>query len=71
VEWVLRERPRVKDGVRALRRFRTGKRPAPADAHRLAEEILRLLDDYATRHPDTTPETERAALRMVRWAVDG
>jgi hypothetical protein len=50
VRWVLEYRPRTKEAVAEIRRFRTGK-SNPPDTRELADEIVRAVDDYATRHP--------------------
>jgi hypothetical protein len=64
VRWVLEYRPKTKEAVAEIRRFRTGK-SNPPDARELAEEVVRAVDDYATRHPGITPGQALEALRLA------
>lgn len=64
VRWVLEYRPRTKEAVAEIRRFRTGK-SNPPDTRELAGEVVRAVDDYATRHPGITPGQALEALRLA------
>ena len=68
VRWVLEYRPKTKEAVAEIRRFRTGK-SNPPDTRELADKIIRAVDDYATRHPGITPGQAREALRLASRAV--
>jgi hypothetical protein len=68
VRWVLEYRPKTKEAVAEIRRFRTGK-SNPPDTRELADEIIRAVDDYATRHPGITPGQAQEALRLATRAV--
>ena len=64
VWWVLEYRPKTKEAVAEIRRFRTGK-SNPPDTRQLADEVIRAVDDYATRHPAITPDQALEALRLA------
>jgi hypothetical protein len=64
VRWVLEYRPRTKEAVAEIRRFRTGK-SNPPDTRELAGEVVRAVDDYATRHPGITSDQALEALRLA------
>ena len=68
VRWVLEYRPKTKEAVAEIRRFRTGM-SNPPDTRELADEIIRAVDDYATRHPGITPGQAQEALRLATRAV--
>ncbi len=64
LRWVLEYRPRTKEAVAEIRRFRTGK-SNPPDTRELADEVVRAVDDYATRHPGITPGQALEGLRLA------
>ena len=64
LRWVLEYRPRIKEAVTEIRRFRTGE-SNPPDTRELADEVVRAVDDYATRHPGITPGQALEALRLA------
>ncbi len=64
LKWILEYRPRTKEAVAEIRRFRTGK-SNPPDTRELADEVVRPVDDYATRHPGITPGQALEALRLA------
>ncbi len=68
VRLVLEYRPKTKEAVAEIRRFRTGK-STPPDTLELADEVVRAVDDYATRHPGITPDQAQEALRLATRAV--
>ena len=68
MRWVLGYRPKTKEAVAEIRRFRTGK-SNPPDTRELADEIIRAVDDYTTRHPGITPDQAQEALRLATRAV--
>jgi hypothetical protein len=70
VRWVLEYRPRTKEAVARIRRFRIGK-SNPPDTNELADEVVRAVDDYATRHPGITPGQALEALGLAIQAVAG
>jgi hypothetical protein len=64
VWWVLEYRPKTKEAVPHLRRFRTGRSRHP-DTGDLSEEIVRAVDRYGRRHPEITRNQELEALRLA------
>jgi len=68
VRWVLEYRPKTKEAVAEIRRFRIGQ-SKPPDTRELADEVLRAVDDYATRHPGITPDQALEALRLATRTV--
>ena len=65
LEWVLEHRPRVKDAVLELRRYRTGEDVAPRSAWALHRELTRTINDYLGLHPKTTSEQIEVALELT------
>ncbi len=69
VEWVLRERPRTRDAQRVLRGWRLGRNPEPGSAHGLHGELIKSVNDYLRRHPDTSAEEVCEAVTMTLQAA--
>jgi hypothetical protein len=69
VDWYLRERPKVKDAVAEIRRMRTGK-VASGSAFGLHKELVRTVNDYLKRRPDTSMEQVVNALELTLTAVE-
>jgi hypothetical protein len=63
------ERPRSKDAVAMIRRWRTGKAPT-GGAIDLAFHLTRCADEYAARHPGTTRKMLLAALENAAYLLD-
>ena len=68
VAWVLENRPRVKEAVAVLRRYRTGK-SAPGSDIGLYRALVETIDAYRSRHPETGWDQVESAIRMARDAV--
>ena len=66
---ICKVKPRTKDAVLLIRRWRKGKE-SPGDATSLAASVVRCIDDYLKRHPGTTWPTVRAALLAAEEAVE-
>lgn len=69
VEWVLENRPRVKDAVATLRGYRTGKSPPSGEAG-LHREMVKFVNAYLVRHPGTSWLQVEEALRLTLRAVE-
>jgi hypothetical protein len=65
---VSEERPKTKDAMVRIRRFRTGKAPA-YDPDALAHELIRVLDTYVESHPGIPWEDVEAAVEVVLVSV--
>ena len=61
-------KPKVRDAVVMIRRFRTGK-VKEADSLQLANEILAIVNRYTGRYPETTAQQILTALTVARDAV--
>jgi hypothetical protein len=68
LSWVTSKKPKVKEAVSMLRGFRTGKFPAPSTL-RLLDDLLRTVNRYVARHPDTTRTQIEKALEGLLDAV--
>lgn len=68
VEWLLARRPKTREAVTRIRRFRTGRIEAP-DARQLAEDIIRTVNGYGLVHPSLTREQELEALRLATEVI--
>lgn len=64
LEWLGENKPKTKDAVLYLRRYRTGKAPK-ADPTELANEVIDAINSYARRNPDLTRELIAQALVLV------
>jgi hypothetical protein len=64
-----REKPRTKDAIAFLRRYRNASSGA-GDVKALVEQISRLIRDYMVRHPATTQEQVHEALRRAAVVMD-
>jgi hypothetical protein len=62
-------KPRNKDAVVMIRRWRTGKAPA-GGALGLTDALIRCINDYIASHPGTTWQMVRAALENAADAVE-
>lgn len=68
VEWTLKTRPKVKDAIVVLRRYRTEK-ASSGDSLGLANEISNLIGNYRMRHPNITPAVVREALVLAEQRI--
>ena len=74
--YICQEKLRVKDAVVFVRRWRNGG-ASPGDSDALGSEIVRLIQNYSLRHPQTTFDQIRDALEIAgegypreSWADD-
>lgn len=62
-------KPKTKEAVTMIRRFRLGRDPEP-DAVGLANEIIHLVNDYLQRYPAATKALVGEALGIAQGKVD-
>jgi hypothetical protein len=62
-------KPKTRDAVVMVRRFRTG-REAPADSLQLANEVIHLVNDYMQRHPSVEKKDILDAMRTAHAQVE-
>jgi hypothetical protein len=68
VEWVLENRPKVKEAVAVLRRYRTGRSPQ-GNADGVYEALRKTTNDYLKTHPGTPTDAVETALVALLGTV--
>jgi hypothetical protein len=66
---ICRIKPKTKDAVTMIRRYRTGK-TAPTNVLDLTLKITRTIDEYSASHPDTKWQDVYTALEGARNLVE-
>lgn len=71
---VCASKPKARDAVRVIRAHRLslnshGRAPAVSHTIRLADALCGVINDYRTRHPDTTGQDVWDSLENVRAAI--
>ena len=64
-----KRKPRTKDAISLIRRWRTGK-DRSVDAIGLTDALIRCVNDYLVTHPNTTWQMVRGALANTLDAVE-
>jgi hypothetical protein len=65
-----RLKPKTRDAVMMVRRWRVGDKAKPGSADTLTDEMSRLVDNYRRRHPDITFSEMKAAINTTYRAVE-
>jgi hypothetical protein len=63
-DYICRHKMKTKDAITAIRRYRLGQ-SAPGNGLTLADEIIRTINSYRHRHPNTPADVVDWALRLA------